>query len=181
MVKNCKRCSKEFRVPPSRRDQQYCSHSCANRSRAGDYTNGKMCRECKVVKPLSEFQRLNAYYASGNPIVRAYCRPCHSRIANISPNRLTVYRRRLLKEYGLTERSYADLLAAQGGRCAVCGSADPRRKGDTNFVVDHDHATGRVRGLLCHHCNRALGLFQDSEELLLKAAAYLSKARGAEL
>ena len=53
---------------------------------------------------------------------------------------------------GVDDAEYARLLEAQGGGCAICGSKPKTRR----LHVDHDHATGRVRGLLCHRCNRAL-------------------------
>lgn len=80
-------------------------------------------------------------------------------------------RRKQLKLYGLDEQGYVDLLEAQGGRCGICGVDSPSPF--ANFSVDHCHDTGRVRGLLCNKCNRGLGFFQDSLELLGNAAAYL--------
>lgn len=70
--------------------------------------------------------------------------------------------------YGLTPEHYEALLSAQGGRCAICGG---RPTG--NLHVDHDHNTGKVRGLLCGRCNPALGAFQDSPRILLAAVRYL--------
>lgn len=52
--------------------------------------------------------------------------------------------------------------------CVICGSAEP-------LVVDHDHKTGKVRGMLCNHCNRGLGHFRDDPELLHFAAIYLQE------
>jgi hypothetical protein len=59
----------------------------------------------------------------------------------------------------------------KGGRCAICGTDSPR--GNGSFPVDHDHRTGRVRGLLCHPCNTGIGLLGDSSNQLLAAVAYL--------
>jgi hypothetical protein len=56
------------------------------------------------------------------------------------------------KQLGVTDEEYARLLAAQGGHCALCPNTPKTRR----LHVDHDHATGKVRGLLCHRCNRAL-------------------------
>jgi|SRR3972149_5086974 len=78
-------------------------------------------------------------------------------------------KRHLWDAYGLTPQNYADLLQSQGGVCAVCGNDDPRFR----LSVDHDHATGRVRGLLCNTCNRAMGLFGDDSVRLRRAIAYL--------
>lgn len=78
------------------------------------------------------------------------------------------------KRYGLTEDGYADLLTSQGGVCAGCGGP-PVKSGGPNFHVDHDHATGLVRGLLCGHCNHVLGMVKDDPDRLLNLVAYLRK------
>lgn len=83
-------------------------------------------------------------------------------------------RRGLNRKYRLTPEGYGELLEKQAGCCAICG----RRAQDSTgkiLSVDHDHETGRVRGLLCSHCNRGLGHFLDSEHLLRAAAAYLTE------
>lgn len=80
---------------------------------------------------------------------------------------------RKLKRYALTPESYAAMLAAQGGRCKICGSTKAVRTGEGSFSVDHCHETGKVRGLLCRRCNAALGGFRDSPELLEMALVYL--------
>jgi Recombination endonuclease VII len=56
------------------------------------------------------------------------------------------------KQLGVSDNEYARLLEAQGGGCAICGAKPKTRR----LHVDHDHKTGKVRGLLCHRCNRAL-------------------------
>ena len=67
---------------------------------------------------------------------------------------------------------YLSLLASQGQRCAICGRHDGNDKGH-RLNIDHDHETGRVRGLLCMNCNRGLGLFDHDPLLLEKAIDYL--------
>ena len=66
---------------------------------------------------------------------------------------------------------------AQDGKCAICGktlSLDPKYR-RVNFAnLDHNHTSGQLRGILCGHCNRGLGLFADKPALLLKAAQYLN-------
>lgn len=79
----------------------------------------------------------------------------------------------LRRRYGLTVADYEALLTQQNGVCAICGKACPTRG---RLSVDHDHATGEVRGLACHKCNTALGLFDDNPTLLRAAAAYLETA-----
>ena len=88
-------------------------------------------------------------------------------------------------QYGLTVEDYDRMLAEQGGGCAICGSTNPlagarvyRRNGRvtmrTSFDVDHDHRTGRVRGLLCTRCNRLVGLANDDVETAKRLMRYLS-------
>lgn len=75
-----------------------------------------------------------------------------------------------LKGYGLTVEQFGLMLDAQRGQCLICleQMAAP--------VVDHDHATGAVRGLLCRTCNSALGLLKDSPQVLTRAAEYLTRS-----
>ena len=77
----------------------------------------------------------------------------------------------LMRKYGMTIEQYDAMLEAQGGGCFIC-SCTPRE--DISLHVDHDHSTGKVRGILCFRCNNALADFQEDPELLRKAAAYVS-------
>jgi len=80
-----------------------------------------------------------------------------------------------LKQYGLTAEQYAAMLEAQNHRCAICREPETaQRNGQTKMLgVDHNHATGAVRGLLCLRCNTALGLLLDDTARLRAALAYL--------
>lgn len=83
--------------------------------------------------------------------------------------------------YGITEDDFEAIKKGQDFKCALCGGEgfvmDNGKNTHEKLVVDHDHTTGKVRELLCHNCNRALGLFKDNPELLRKAAGYLEKHR----
>jgi hypothetical protein len=85
-----------------------------------------------------------------------------------------VNRRRRLSFYGLSEAEFEAIESLQGGRCKLCGGVQPGRLAGRHLCVDHCHATGRVRGLLCSSCNRALGLFRENAELLRRAVDYIS-------
>ena len=82
------------------------------------------------------------------------------------------YKRQLRRRYGITQEQYDAMFRAQNGSCAICGgqSLDGKR-----LHVDHDHKTGKVRGLLCINCNHGLGKFQDSADNLTNAWAYLAR------
>jgi hypothetical protein len=100
-----------------------------------------------------------------------YCRPHFAeRIPMPIPRDPDAHRAKLVASYGLTEHQYEALIEQQGGGCAICSRppATTRR-----LAIDHDHATGIVRGILCGRCNTALGLFDDNPQLLREAIAYL--------
>ncbi len=75
-----------------------------------------------------------------------------------------------MKKYGITVEEFESILAKQGYVCAIC------RK-DGKFVVDHDHNTLKVRGVLCGHCNKALGMMFDDTTILANAIEYLKWSR----
>jgi hypothetical protein len=79
----------------------------------------------------------------------------------------------LKKRYGISSEQYDEMFAAQDQKCAICRTETPGGRGC--FHVDHDHDTGKVRGLLCHRCNTSLGGFGDSVDVLRAAIAYLSR------
>jgi hypothetical protein len=74
------------------------------------------------------------------------------------------------QKYGIGLHQYQTILEEQNGVCYICGEKDFR-----NLAVDHDHATGKVRRLLCTSCNTGLGKFKDNPDLLRKAAEYVTQ------
>lgn len=96
-----------------------------------------------------------------------------------NPDKIAEHNRRaaLKRKYGMTIEEYDLLVDQQGGRCAICPATEPgggpSRRG--YWHVDHDHATGRIRGLLCMDCNVGLGRLGDSVEGLERALAYLKR------
>lgn len=84
------------------------------------------------------------------------------------------------RNYGIDDTELASMKEKQNYRCYLCGS-EGFKIGKNNhteqLAVDHDHKTGKVRKLLCHNCNRALGLFKDNPELMRKAAIYVEDHR----
>ncbi len=84
-----------------------------------------------------------------------------------------------MQTYSLTLEEYEAMRVAQGGLCAICCEEETmldRRTGNVRRLsVDHCHSTGKVRGLLCHACNIAIGKMQESPAVLRSAAMYLEK------
>ena len=78
--------------------------------------------------------------------------------------------------YGMIVDAYEALNQAQNGRCAICGGL-PKGNRSKRLYIDHDHATGRIRGLLCITCNSGLGQFQDKISLMETAIAYLRRGQ----
>lgn len=143
----------------------------------------KLCTKCGETKPVTEFGRdrprrdgltywcrscLRAYRQTRTDKTREYARQHYQ--ANRATRREQGRAAHLRRTFGLTEAEYQAMLEAQGGGCAICGVAP----GERAHPVDHDHESGRVRGILCDHCNRGLGCFADDPDRLAAAAAYLA-------
>jgi hypothetical protein len=87
--------------------------------------------------------------------------------------------RQKCRRYGLSVAEFGVMLGKQEGLCAICGTNDPgsNNHGKQSFCIDHDHATGKLRSLLCDTCNKGLGTFKDSAAVLMAAASYLDRHR----
>lgn len=129
----------------------------------------KTCSKCEQVKPLTEYYR----HPTGSDGHAAVCKPCKRGYEKNKYDPL-VRRERTLKEgYDMSLSDYDRLLDEQGNCCAICGTDSP---GHTSgrFVVDHDHSSGDVRGLLCCSCNLMLGKAHDNVAILKSAINYLN-------
>jgi hypothetical protein len=134
---------------------------------------GRECATCKQMLPWSEF-----YEDKRDNTRRGSCRRCIQADArrryNEDPSGWQRARRkhRLLRQFGITVEQYDEMLAAQGGKCALCGSSDDGKL----LAVDHDHATGVVRALLCGMCNMTLGAIEAlGSEWVHRALGYLGE------
>jgi hypothetical protein len=88
----------------------------------------------------------------------------------------------LKAKYGITVEDYQSMFDSQGGVCKLCGMEETTKisKGDgvRSLAVDHDHNTGKVRGLLCHQCNVVLGQYEKHKDLFPKFQEYLDQTGG---
>jgi len=123
-----------------------------------------VCKTCGEKKASMEFYLQGA----GRKRVRGSCKKCFAKKSRDRgrANPFSVMER----HFGLTETDYYALLEKQGGCCGICRAP---KNINRRFVVDHNHETKKVRGLLCDRCNKGLGLFRDNRDLLVKAGAYL--------
>ena len=139
---------------------------------ARDSLGRKRCSRCREWAEESEFTQ-HVARADG---LNGWCRRCVA--ASRAERSDVIFRDFLRRTYGLTVEQHVELVAAQGGVCAIC-EAPP--KGDRRLAIDHDHSCcpgerscGEcVRGLLCSNCNTMLGFAKDNTKTLLAAADYL--------
>ena len=95
-----------------------------------------------------------------------------------NPEKVKEHTRRgkLKANFGITIEEYDEMLYWQGGCCAIC--AKPQDTFVRKFAVDHNHTTGKIRGLLCVNCNTAIGKLDDDVVLLERAISYLERSNG---
>jgi hypothetical protein len=161
----------------------------------------KICTQCGVEKEVSKFSK----HKYGKDGLRSSCKSCDSidfkkwlkinkekqkisiknwknknRKQLIKTEKIWLqdnpdYHRRLhlKKTYKISLENYNNLLKSQNGVCAICGQIE--KINNRSLSIDHDHVTGKIRGLLCYECNTGLGKFKDNEILLNKASDYLKK------
>ena len=143
----------------------------------------KECAKCHIDKPLDQFHKRRASIDGLQPKCIECRRQGKSENERLRANERTkewarnnpeAVKNNNLKKYGITLADFDAMLEKQAGVCAVClRPAVGGRNSAARLNVDHDHNTGRVRGLLCTNCNTAIGLMLDSPDRLLAAARYL--------
>lgn len=132
----------------------------------------RTCKECGCIKN-GQWYKSNRYKKGGTWIYR--CLKCSHRKSNKEYKeykkeywKLNGRTSNLKRRYNITEKTYQEIYNIQQGLCAICG------KWFKKLHVDHNHLTGKIRGLLCNKCNVGLGVIEDSE-YLQKAIEYLQK------
>jgi hypothetical protein len=141
----------------------------------------RFCRTCERILPISEFEM-----RISEQRLRGACRSCRrketlawqkrsywngSRGVRLAAGR----RQKLKREYGLTPEQFEEMLIQQDSKCAICQGQSTGRSTSERLCVDHNHVTGKVRGLLCHTCNNLLGQLKENPELLRAAIRYLEQ------
>ena len=119
------------------------------------YSGGTQRSWCKICSQAYARSR----YAENRDAILDYARAYYVRV---------VRPRRLMRNYGLTEAGFIELMQRFNWRCGICGSED-------HLVIDHCHETGQIRGVLCNTCNRAIGQLGDTINRLKAAIKYLEE------
>lgn len=131
----------------------------------GALPTGRACTSCGEWKELAKFHKHRICRYGVEPI----CKMCKAQKRRerdaLNPEQARSVD--LKAKYGITLADYEDMFAQQDGKCAICGTDDQK------LVVDHNHQTRQVRGLLCHLCNALIGCARENIDILVSAAAYL--------
>lgn len=181
----CIRCAREFERTShevARGRTKFCSRTCSDaykKESAQRYAlrvlraGRKQCKCCQRTRKLTYFPKSKRSATGYN----SYCYDC-TRAINREQDRKRYDRRReysrnrhLIRTFGITLIEYNVLLEKQGGGCAICGKLIDNGR---SLAVDHDNKTGRIRGVLCANCNRAIGQFAHDPARLQNAINYLS-------
>lgn len=177
--RKCETCQITFFTHRSKTGK-FCGRPCASvahsermRARRVPRTDPQVCSKCRQSFPLASYPKDRL----GAPALR--CREC----AQGSPE--AKRRHHLISKFGITLEAWLEMYRAQGGRCPVCWTDLPvietmmtamartESWSPRNWNTDHDHLTGKVRGILCRLCNVGLGSFKENPFVMQRAVAYL--------
>jgi len=158
--RTCPGCEQAF--TPTAGKQFWCSLRCGSRTRQRTYRSlrgpeslTRPCRYCET--PYTSVDGRQYY--------------CSDECSRSAKSLREAYRR-----YGVTMQQYRAVWVRQGGVCVICEQPE-RTERNRLLTIDHDHVTGRFRGLLCSQCNRAIGLLQDNPKVIDAAARYIERSR----
>lgn len=137
----------------------------------------KYCPKCKTDKPLELYNK----HAKETDGLQRLCRDCQKKSSkkylSTEKGAITTRQAHLKRKYNINIQTYKELLLSQDNKCKICGvSSNPDSRANY-LVVDHNHTTGDIRGLLCTKCNALLGLALDREDILERAKQYLKNSR----
>jgi hypothetical protein len=141
-------------------------------ARAIQVEGTKYCKSCDTTKPIDDF-----YLRNKTSMVRhSTCKECDKKRVKENHDPVVYRNAELQRRYGITQQDYEVMIAEQNNQCAICNVTEPGGRHNSGyFVVDHCHTTGKVRKLLCHNCNTALGLVGDNTQTLQSMIEYLQE------
>jgi hypothetical protein len=158
----------------------------------------KTCNHCKISKPFEDFH-ITGKNKNGTIKCKSRCKSCLSEISlkkyhgkSISEKKEYYKKNRsrytseqrfasdLQRRYNLSLAEFQQMKESQNCRCKICSNElifGKANKSENNARIDHNHLTGKVRGLLCHKCNSMLGMANDNVMVLSKAIEYLKETQ----
>ncbi len=191
----CEFCSADFINRSSSYSKRFCSSDCYHKSQVGkpvpipkSLLGGDRARTGRLLRgkkqdPEHIAKRVETARRNLLASTRT-CVGCGEEYAPTQPgqkycsgrcrDRCEKQRKPVSKRFTISRDQYERLFTRQRGKCAICG-AEGKIGRPGRLAVDHIHGTERVRGLLCHRCNTAIGLFRDDPVLLTKARRYLAR------
>ena len=162
-LSRCKECNKTYTRPFKRKKPS------PDEIAIPTVNDKRYCGKCKSNKPASDFYP-SMWRRNG---VSAQCKNCLQEYYKTNGEK--IYWQRLKAVFGLSREAYLKMLEEQNGVCGICKQPEGSKR-FRYLAVDHDHTTGKIRGLLCHRCNKGLGVFKDEIGRLKQAIAYLESA-----
>lgn len=140
--------------------------------------HNRRCKRCEETKLIGEFYISKG--EKGKARIDTWCKDCRKKK---QPYTFRANRQHIVRTYGITIEQYDRMYEAQNGVCASCGLPETKiQYGRVMMLaVDHDHETGRVRGLLCADCNRALGLLKDNPSRIAGMLKYVQSWNNADV
>lgn len=179
MIKNCEYCEKEFEDTTRAKQKRFCSRVCQLTKWKKD--NKQKCEEYnkKYLKQYYQDNKENLdaqnklYYIVHKTEIAEYKKEYGKQYSIINKEEISRKQTNsgLKSRYGITIEDKQQMFNNQNGLCKIC-QLEMIFSGNS-CCVDHDHETGKIRGLLCNKCNFALGLFKDSTDILKNAIDYL--------
>ncbi len=146
--------------------------------------SSKKCNCCGEIKSTTEFYKQKR--CDGKWGFCSSCKKCEAKRVkkyykeNPEKTNKNNAKKNLKRKYGITPEDKENMLKKQNYKCSICGKeiflfGESKKDMEKIACVDHDHATGEVRGLLCNNCNKGLGNFKDNQEYLSNAISYLKE------
>ena len=134
------------------------------------YKDKEKKREYNREYRLKNKDKRREYYLKNKDKINDKKREYHLKNKDKIKDKMREYN--LKNKYNLTPEQYNQILANQDNKCAICNEPFKNKR---NIHVDHNHLTGKVRGLLCSNCNTGIGLFKEDKSILKSAIGYLAK------
>ena len=139
------------------------------------------CIDCKEVLSVSEFyHRKGTYVSTGLPMRLSHCKACTKKRSNLRREskilREQDKNKSRISRYGIGTEEYNRMYIKQNKVCKICKERRPQTRKSGVVIdlhIDHNHETGRVRGLLCTYCNNSLGMLDESIVTFLRAILYI--------